>query len=244
MSQMLQTLRSKDLSWSVLGLLLMLAFWFGALHALEPGHGKTMAAAYLVGSRGTPRHALILGGAVTFTHTISVFLLGLGTMFLSHYIMPDKITKWLGVISGLSIVWIGALLLWKRVHALSHQEQLAGTHSHGGLTHTHSSGTHTHVPEGEISMASLLTLGASGGLVPCPSALILLLSAISIGRPGLGVVLLLAFSLGLAIVLTSDRTDGALCEEPCCRRASGRTTWSSAFLPVVSAVGDLCLSAC
>ncbi len=206
MSQLLQTLRAKDLSWSIFFLLLVLAFWFGALHALEPGHGKTMAAAYLVGSRGTPRHALLLGGAVTFTHTISVFLLGLGTMFLSQYVMPDKITKWLGVISGLSIVWIGGLMLWKRSRSLAdaqphHHHPHDHTHPHHHHHH-HDGTTHSHMPEGEISMKSLIALGASGGLAPCPSALILLLSAISVGRPGLGVILLLSFSLGLAIVLT------------------------------------------
>lgn len=213
MSQLLQTLRAKDLSWSILGLLLVLAFWFGALHALEPGHGKTMAAAYLVGERGTPKHALILGAAVTFTHTVSVFLLGLGTMFLSQYVMPDKITKWLGVVSGLSIVWIGGYMLWKRSQVLvravpGHDHSHAHPHPHphphepGDLTHTHDGHTHSHVPEGELSMKSLIALGASGGLAPCPSALILLLSAISVGRPGLGVVLLISFSMGLAIVLT------------------------------------------
>ena len=221
MSQLLQALRSKDVSWSVFGLLLFLSFWFGALHALEPGHGKTMAAAYLVGARGTPKHAVILGASVTFTHTISVFLLGLATMFLSQYVMPDKITKWLGAISGLSIVWIGALLVWKRGRILAaaaprhhyhpdleHQADLEyrhdahEPHEHGPNTHTHGGQPHSHVPEGEISLSSLIALGASGGLAPCPSALILLLSAISIGRPGLGIVLLVAFSAGLAIVLT------------------------------------------
>ena len=215
MSQLLQTLRSKDVSWSVFGLLLFLAFWFGALHALEPGHGKTMAAAYLVGARGTPKHAIILGASVTFTHTISVFLLGLATMFLSQYVMPDKITKWLGVISGLSIVWIGGLLVWKRGKVLASaapkyydhpdlelDHDVREPHEHGPNTHTHGGQSHSHAPEGEISMSSLIALGASGGLAPCPSALILLLSAISIGRPGLGVILLVAFSAGLAIVLT------------------------------------------
>jgi nickel/cobalt exporter len=213
-------LRTKHISWPLMATLIGLAFWFGALHALEPGHGKTMVAAYLVGSRGTPKHAMMLGGMVTFTHTISVFILGIATMFLSRYIMPDKISKVLGVLSGLSIIWIGGMLLWRRARSLKgavthehhHHEHDHGhshdhphthehSHSHGGLTHTHDGHTHSHVSEGEISVGSLLALGASGGLVPCPSALILLLSAISIGRVGLGMVLLLAFSVGLAIVL-------------------------------------------
>jgi ABC-type nickel/cobalt efflux system permease component RcnA len=171
-------------------------------------------------------------------------------MFLSRYIMAERISKVLGVISGLTIVWIGAMMLWRRyrtlshghshshnhhdhrlshdhehghshshdhghshshdhghahehVHATAHTHDHGHTHSHGGLTHTHDGHTHSHVPEGDISIGSLIALGASGGLVPCPSALILLLSAISIGRVGLGMVLLLAFSLGLAIVLTA-----------------------------------------
>lgn len=219
-------LRTKNLSWAMLATLLGLAFWFGALHALEPGHGKTMVAAYLVGERGTAKHAVILGCMVTFTHTISVFALGLATMFLSQYVMPEKISKVLGVVSGLSIFWIGAMMLWRRYRALSghghdhghdhhhhhdhshdhhhhhdHDHSHSHDHTHGGLTHTHDGHTHSHVPEGDISIGSLIALGASGGLVPCPSALILLLSAISIGRVALGMVLLLSFSMGLAIVL-------------------------------------------
>jgi nickel/cobalt exporter len=199
-----QILRMKTISWSLMGLLIGLAFWFGALHALEPGHGKTMVAAYLVGERGTAKHAMFLGGMVTFTHTVSVFALGIATIFLSRYIMPDKISKVLGIVSGLSIVWIGGMMLWRRARGLHAGTLAHHHHDHDhDLTHTHDGHTHSHAPEGGIGLGSLIALGASGGLVPCPSALILLLSAISIGRPGLGVILLLAFSLGLAIVLMS-----------------------------------------
>ena len=92
------------MSWGVMALLLGLSFWFGALHALEPGHGKTMAAAYLVGARGTPKHAVLLGATVTFAHTIGVFALGLVTMFLSQSILPEKIVKVLGLVSAVSII--------------------------------------------------------------------------------------------------------------------------------------------
>jgi nickel/cobalt exporter len=253
-----RTLQGREIGWGLGLICIAVAFWFGALHALEPGHGKTMVAAYLVGSRGTPKHAMLLGGMVTFTHTISVFALGLITLFLSRYIMADLLSKILGIISGLTIVWIGGLLLYKRVKALrgahghshhhdhghshshshdhdhqhahahdhahahahvheahdhhhdhphghdhghSHRHDHHHEHSHGGLTHTHDGHTHSHVPEGEISMKSLMVLGASGGLVPCPSALVLLLSAIAIGRTGFGLLLLISFSLGLALVL-------------------------------------------
>ncbi len=190
------------------------AFGLGAMHALSPGHGKTIVAAYLVGSRGTFKHAIFLGGMVTFTHTVSVFLLGLTTLFLSKYVLPEKIFPVLGAISGLSIVWIGGVMLYKRAQRLRHASHPHHHHDHGHAhdhghshDHTHDHGhehgphTHTHVPEGDITLGSLIALGASGGLVPCPSALVLLLSSVALGRVGLGLMLLLSFSLGLAVVL-------------------------------------------
>jgi ABC-type nickel/cobalt efflux system permease component RcnA len=178
---------------------------------LTPGHGKTIVAAYLVGSRGTLKHAAFLGAMVTVTHTVSVFALGLATLFLFRLIVPEKITEILGVISGLSIAIIGGWMLLKRFrgahghHHTHHQYSHKHDHSHADDFHPHlhhdGPGGHTHVPEGDVSWASLVTLAISGGLVPCESALVLLLSAISLGRIGLGLLLLLAFSLGLAGVL-------------------------------------------
>ena len=101
-------LHSGDISFGVGLICLAVAFGLGALHAFEPGHGKTMVAAYLVGSRGTPKHAVVLGLMTTFTHTISVFLLGFVTIFLSHYIMPEKMTQVLRELSGLSMDWARA----------------------------------------------------------------------------------------------------------------------------------------
>jgi ABC-type nickel/cobalt efflux system permease component RcnA len=172
------------------------AFGLGAMHALSPGHGKTIVAAYLVGSRGTFKHAIFLGGMVTFTHTISVFFLGLITLFLSQYVLPEKIFPVLGAISGLTIVWIGGMLLYKRTRLLRHHHD-----HHHHHDHEHGAHSHTHLPEGDITPGSLMALGASGGLVPCPSALVLLLSSIALDRVGLGLLLLIAFSSGLAVVL-------------------------------------------
>src|SRR6185295_7428126 len=178
---------------------MFVAFGLGAVHALSPGHGKTIVAAYLVGARGTPKHAIFLGGMVTFTHTISVFFLGLTTLFLSQYVLPEKIYPVLGAVSGLSIVWIGTTLFFKRLRAAKRGR----VYHSNPLIHDHGDGhVHSHVPEGDISMASLIALGASGGLVPCPSALVLLLSSVALGRIGLGLTLLIAFSLGLALVLS------------------------------------------
>jgi nickel/cobalt exporter len=188
-----QALRGGEISFSVALICMAAAFGLGALHAFEPGHGKTMVAAYLVGSRGTPKHAILLGLMTTFSHTVSVFALGFVTIFLSRSIMPEKMAKVLGVTSGLSIVAIGGLLLYQRLMKLAAAQEHG--HSHG---HAH---PHHHLPEDGIALGSLVALGVSGGMAPCPAALVLLLTAISLGRPGFGVLLLLAFSVGLAIVL-------------------------------------------
>jgi len=202
-------LSHREIGWGMALAGLAVAFGLGAVHALSPGHGKTIVAAYLVGTRGTAKHALFLGAMVTFTHTISVFFLGFVTLFLSQYVLPEKIFPVLGAISGLSIVWIGATLLYKRANGLrahAHGHGLDHDHAHGhdhthDHDHHHGPGGHTHVPEGEVTLGSLIALGASGGLVPCPSALVLLLSSVALGRVGLGMVLLVGFSAGLAVVL-------------------------------------------
>jgi len=210
-----QLLHQGDLGAGAVMAGLALAFALGAVHALSPGHGKTVVAAYLVGTRGTARHAAFLGGMVTFTHTVSVFLLGFVTLFLSRYVLPERIYPVLGAVSGLSIVWIGAALLRRRwmslrahphPHPHSHHHHEHGhAHDHGHADehdHAHDHG-HTHMPEGEVTLGSLAALGASGGLVPCPSALVLLLSSVALGRVALGLTLLVAFSAGLAMVLTA-----------------------------------------
>jgi nickel/cobalt exporter len=225
LSRMLQ---QKKLPAGVILLGILVAFGLGAMHAMSPGHGKTIVAAYLVGSRGTLKHAGLLGFVVTFTHTFTVFLLGSGMLFFEHYFVPEKIVPILGAISGLSIVSVGLMLLYKRAiglihsgheHSHSHDGHF---HTHGpsepralasgapgrsriaelrGVEHTHGGTTHSHVIETEITPGSLIALGISGGMVPCPSALILMLSAIALGHPGVGLVLLAAFSTGLALVL-------------------------------------------
>ena len=202
------------------------AFILGAAHALTPGHGKTIVAAYLVGSRGTLKHAAFLGAMVTFTHTVSVFALGLATLFFFRFVMPEKITQWLGVISGLSIVGIGLWMAYTRLraasrhhdhdhhhhdghthvhHAHDHQDHTHShdhdhTHADAHHHHDHSPGGHSHLPD-ELSWGGLVALGASGGLVPCESALVLLLAAVALRRVGFGLLLLVSFSAGLAIVL-------------------------------------------
>ncbi len=216
-----RVLHRRELTFPIVLLAIVVAFGLGAAHALTPGHGKTIVAAYLVGSRGTLKHAAFLGAMVTFTHTVAVFVLGIATLFLFRYVVPEKITLVLGAVSGLSIVAVGAWMLHKRLTRTgdthSHEHSHTHDHDHGhhhehphthdhvhdhdhAHHHHHANHTHSHVPD-EISWGGLVALGASGGLVPCESALILLLGAIALGRVGFGLVLLLAFSMGLALVL-------------------------------------------
>lgn len=210
---------------------LLLAFGFGAMHAMSPGHGKAVVGAYLVGSRGTFKHAVFLGLTVTVTHTIGVFAIGLITLFASNYILPERLMPVLTFVSGLLVFYIGMTLFKDRAlaalelgshHAHSHEhsnendasyvkdfsdanqhENAPKYNSQAGVTHTHGGSTHTHLPPNKVTWKNLLTLGVSGGLLPCPSALVLMLAAISRDRVGYGLILTIAFSFGLAATLTA-----------------------------------------
>lgn len=253
----------KDLSFGVVALALLAALGFGALHALSPGHGKTIVAAYLVGSRGTARHALLLGTTVTATHTSSVYLLGFIAYSLSAYVVPETLYPWLGLWSGALIILMGLSLFVGRMRASGLMAQTAGylrsraravaagrvvesrlvlasaeagamrlpgsaaqvrgvqaedhagdddlgdghAHVHDETAHQHGIGpAHSHAVPGQdgepVTWRRLVGLGIFGGLLPCPSAIVLMLGAISLHRIGFGLVLILFFSIGLAAVLT------------------------------------------
>ncbi len=273
---------------------LVISFILGALHALTPGHGKTVVAAYLVGSKGRVLDAIILGTVVTFTHTSSVILLGLITLYASQYVLPQDIFPWLGFLSGLLIMGMGIWLFIKRLknpfghehtHHHGHTHDHEHSHSHGFWDHAHShdpghdyehhhdhsihghdhphrhdqdhSEVHSH-PQGsstdsatvvqtsprkpgfwnlrrksEVSFWNLLSLGVSGGIVPCPDALVVLLIAVALNRIAFGLVILVAFSLGLASVLI---TIGILMvlARPLLDRYTGHGTFMRR-LPVISA---------
>ena len=249
---------------------LLASFVWGALHAFSPGHGKTVVAAYLVGTHGTARHALFLGLTVTVTHTLGVFALGLITLLASQFIVPDKLYPWLGLLSGLIVVVMGINMLRSRLsfamagasakshdhghihpddtpshqhddlpehshqheqseqspgyphpehthahefdqpHDHSHQEH-SQEHAHPHAdevehVHSHNGQIHSHLPPGadgtEVTWKKLLSFGISAGLLPCPSALIVMLSTIALGRVAFGIVLIILFSLGLAATLS------------------------------------------
>jgi nickel/cobalt transporter (NicO) family protein len=212
-----ESLVGRDGGAGVIGLALMLALFWGAAHALTPGHGKAIVAAYLVGSKGKARHALALGGIVTVTHTIGVLALGLVTLALSELIVPERLYPWLNLVSALLVVGVGVAVLRARLHAHRHHH-----HDHD---HEHRRG--------------LLAVGISGGLLPCPSALVVLLAAISLHRVGFGLLLIVAFSLGLASVIT-----GIGLVAVTAKRAFARLSLEGAVvraLPALSAVAIVAL---
>jgi nickel/cobalt transporter (NicO) family protein len=190
------------------------ALFWGAAHALSPGHGKTIVTAYLIGRRGTPGAAAALGAIVTLTHTVGVFALGLVTLALSQWIVPDTLYPWIDLTAGVLVVSIGLTVLRARFR-----------HAH----HDH----HHHHHEGDLSRKSLLAVGVSGGILPCPSALVVLLAAISLHRLAFGLVLIVAFSTGLALSITGLGLVAVLAR----RRFAGRSFDGLLVraLPVVSA---------
>jgi nickel/cobalt exporter len=198
LSALLDAARSGPLSLPLVLGALGIAAGLGAAHALSPGHGKTIVGAYLVGSRGTARHALLLGLVVTLTHTAGVFALGLVTLFAARYVLPERLYPWLGVVSGAIVALIGASLFHERVEtALG----VTGEHGHWFWRHSHAPSPATASAAAPMSVRALVGLGVSGGILPCPSAIVLLLSAVALHRIGFGIVLIVAFSLGLASVL-------------------------------------------
>lgn len=200
--QFANLISTADLTPSVIFISLLIAFGLGGLHALSPGHGKTIVGAYLIGSRGTAKHALFLGLTTTITHTAGVFLLGFLVLVASEFILPEQLYPWLGLLSGLLVVLIGFSLFrnqWKNLHKTDNHSTETGYHYHLGVGHTHLPPQNDKKP---VSWINLLALGISGGLLPCPSALVVMLSAIALHRIPFGLVLISIFSLGLATVLT------------------------------------------
>jgi nickel/cobalt transporter (NicO) family protein len=246
---------------ALLGTLLL-----GAVHALSPGHGKTIVGAYLIGSRGTPRHALFLGLTVTITHTLGVFALGFATLYASRYVVPERLFPILSLISAVLVLVMGIALLIQRGRVA--RQALAAVNSAPPNTfqfvrpeftardaarglifapaaayidatmHSHGGGPmHSHLPPGasgdKITWRSLLTLGVSGGLVPCPSAMVLLLAAVALNKTAYGMLLVVAFSVGLAITLTLVGL-AFLYARNRFRRPSAGNRWAH-VLPVLSA---------
>ena len=275
---------------------LVVSFVLGGLHALTPGHGKAIVAAYLVGSKGRVIDAVFLGLVVTFTHTFSVIALGV-VMLVAQGFAPEDIVPWLSLFSGILIVGIGAWLLTRNMkqyysggmpshshghahhhphdhghghshdhshshdpshdhdhghddehghdhdHPHEHDDDHEHAHSHDDSAHTHSHGgrTHSHVPSERTGFWGLLSLGISGGIVPCVDALIGLLFAISLNKLVWGLIILCAFSFGLAAVLVAIGILMVMAK-PVIERFTGEGIWLQR-LPMISAAVVILLGA-
>ena len=241
-------------------------FAWGAAHSMSPGHGKTLVAAYLVGERATPLHAIFLAAITTVTHTVGVFAVGLVTLFAARYILPEQLYPWLSLVSGCMVIAIGGNLLWQhwrryaakkassqQVHGHHHDSMHNSSmhshdhshtyhhdrpHHHAHEEHSHGGHSHSHLPPlGEaVTWRSLLFLGFSAGLVPCPAALVLLLGAIALGNPLSGLILVLVFSLGLSMVLTVLGLILVYAKQLFKHLPTAQLSWTR-WLPMASAVG-------
>jgi nickel/cobalt exporter len=176
------------------------AMTLGALHSFEPGHGKTLIAAYMIGTRGRAIDGIVLGLIATFTHTFSVIVLGIIAKVLAGSYSEEQLHGWLGLFSAILILAVGLLMLHQRLKS-------SGGHIHFHLTgkghchdHHHHGAKDSH-PHHKSGRMDLLLLGISGGLVPCPAAIATLLAAIAAGRTAQGLTIALFFSLGLGMVM-------------------------------------------
>ncbi len=198
--------------WIVL-LTMLAAVALGALHALEPGHGKTLLAVSLVGARATAAQAAILAGGLTFAHTIGVLLLGIVVLFASRWIVPDAIYPWVTLVSGVAVAFVGARALARvvatlrpRAHAHVHHHLGAHEHDHvhaHGLDGDEAHARHHAIPgTAPLTFPGVVVAAMSGAVAPCPAAIVVLIAAVNLHQIPYGLTVIVAFSLGLAGVLT------------------------------------------
>lgn len=195
----------RDLTFGFALVAVVLAMGFGAVHALGPGHGKSVMAAYLMGAGGRMRHALGVGVAVSVMHTASVVGLGLVTLWASRLFTPESVYPWLSLVSGVAVLGLGVFLLRRRVRGRRATHHHTHDHSdHEHHSHDHGFGAHTHDPPATevLSWRGLGAIALSGGLLPSPSALVVLLGSVALHRIGFGLLLVGAFSVGLAAALS------------------------------------------
>lgn len=223
-----QLLADPNAGAGVVALCLAVSVVLGALHALTPGHGKTMVAAYLIGTRGRIIDAVSLGLIVTLTHTFSIYLLGVVALLFSQYVLPETLFPWFGLVSGAGVMGLGAYLF---IRSSRNQEASADPnyHSHGWYSHSHA---HAHAPK-RLSW-EIVTLGISGGMIPCPDALAVLLLAMALNQILLGLAMVVAFSVGLAAVLIGIGVMVVIAR-PLLERYSGGSRLLGRILPRLSA---------
>lgn len=220
------------------------AIALGALHAFEPGHGKTMIAAYMIGTRGRPIDGLLLGLVATFTHTFSVIGLGILATILSRSFSEEQLHAWLGLFSSLLILTVGIWMLKRQLAGTSHHHHFfckghSHDHDHHHDHHEHSHDDHDHhahdshhhhapaaAKPDRHNLINLLLLGISGGLIPCPAGIATLLAAIAAGRIAQGLVVTVFFSLGLGLVMMTIGVTVALAGDKISARFQAKPEFS------------------
>jgi ABC-type nickel/cobalt efflux system permease component RcnA len=259
-------LETRDLSPLVLLGSILVAAALGAGHALTPGHGKTLMGAYLVGTRGTARHAIGLGLSVTVSHTIGIVILAAIVIAFRGVLPPEAFNRFAPLASGVLVLGIGGWLLLSQVrtrrrlragaqahgheHQHEHEHEHEGhAHSHGATEpelHSHGGVRHSHAPAGaaRITWRNLFVLGLAGGIIPSTNALIILLATIATGRAAYGLVLVVSFGLGMAAVLGGVGLALVLARDRVQRLPSGTVLRPLAgYLPMAAAVVVLALGA-
>lgn len=235
------------------------AILLGALHGLEPGHSKTMMAAFIIAVRGTVRQAVLLGLAATLSHTVVVWVVALGGMWLFGGLNAEATEPYFQLASGVLIVVIAAWMLWR-----TRREQIAAEHYHHDHGHHHGHG-HGHNHHGDhdhheheefeeaeerglevatggfvdahemahaedirrrfansnVTTGQIILFGLTGGLIPCPGAITVLLLCLQLQRLALGAVLVLCFSIGLAITMVASGVIAAISVKQVTKRWSG-----------------------
>ena len=230
------------------------AILLGALHGLEPGHSKTMMAAFIVAIRGSVRQAVMLGLAATLSHTAVVWLIAMGGMYISRQFTAEAAEPWLQLVSGIIIISTAAWMFWRtwseaqswHQHRSEHHHEHDHHHEH---EHEHEH-EHKHHPElagfvegsqeyqdaherahaedirqrfdgREVSNLQILLFGLTGGLIPCPAAITILLLCLQVKQFSLGAVLVVCFSIGLALTLVTVGVGAALSVRHVTRRWKG-----------------------
>jgi ABC-type nickel/cobalt efflux system permease component RcnA len=194
------TLRASAASPAFPPLALVAAFVLGGLHALTPGHNKTLTGSYLVGARGQLRHAVFVGTATAFSHTASAIVIGVLALSTAGQIASTQFLRWIGLPSGMLTLLLGIWLLRKySIGRSAHPHLLAQDHDHDQAHDDNH--VHDHPAPDRVTLGGLVALGLMHGIVPTIDALAILLIALNVRQAGLGIGLVIAYSLGLASVL-------------------------------------------
>ncbi|MBP6545468.1 MAG: nickel/cobalt efflux transporter RcnA [Phenylobacterium sp.] len=241
------------------------AIVLGALHGLEPGHSKTMMAAFIIAIRGTVKQAILLGLCATFSHTLIVWIIAVGGMYLWRGVDSAVLEPYLQLASGLIIVTMAFWMLWRtrqeqRLGAQGHDHHDDHGHHHDHPHHAHHDHDHHHdhhhhhdhdhhheAPSAleltagyqdaherahaddiqrrfagrEVTTGQIVIFGLTGGLIPCPGAITVLLLCLQLQQIALGAVLVLCFSIGLALTMVASGVIAAISVKQVSKRWNG-----------------------